>query len=90
MTQLLFFRQSFYNAILIAPCMQQLNTSSCTKQESEPNKPKVKLVYFQEILSSTTDGQPVTKRRKQTNKIPKNKQCLLPCVEKCPPPPLCA
>ena len=72
--QLQFFRQHFYNATLVVQGMRQQNTISCAKQESQPNKSQMKLIHFQEILSSTIDGQPVTKTRLNNNKVKKQKK----------------
>ena len=42
--------------------MHQANATSCAKQEMQPNKNKVKLIHFKEILSSPIDAHPVKKQ----------------------------
>ena len=40
--------------------MHQQNITSCAKQELQPNMNQVKPIHFQEILSTSIDGQLVT------------------------------
>lgn len=61
--ELAFFRQCFSSATPVAPHIHQQSTTSCAKQELQPNKNQLKSVHFQEILSATINGQPVTKNK---------------------------